>query len=159
MFTLRRMVATNIKPLAVRRSLTAITLATGDPCAEYGAAAVCRSSNETWRVCERRSHVLSLSEMHAAWQACAQHPASGWRDATGPIDIARLEVRRVGWDWSSPFVVMDDRGSEIHLANVSPKDFQLAVYEGMHRSLARRIAAQRPCTDNDGGCRLAYESF
>ena len=99
-----------------------------------------------------------MSTLHAAWSACLPRLAKAWRNARGPINIAHLELDRIGWRWRAPFIVEDDRRAEICLANISPKAFKAAARDGMMRSLARALAAKGTSAGSEGA-RFAFEQI
>jgi hypothetical protein len=142
-----------LKPAAARRSLTAITLASGDPSAEHVIVAATRYVREVWDASQRADYALSLSELHAVWQRAAEQKTT-WRSAAGPLRVAMLEMQRIGWAWPEPFMVLSDLGQVIALTSVSPKAFAVAAAEGVRRQLARELAGR--CLSSSGA-RVAYE--
>ena len=64
---LRRWAASAVRPVAARRSLTAISLAIGDPAGEAATAALQRLAKEVWCAVGRDPHALTLGETATLW--------------------------------------------------------------------------------------------
>ncbi len=84
--------------------------------------------------------------------------AAAWRRIRGPIGAASLSLARIGWRFSSPFAVVDDRGTEVILTHTTPQLLKDLLVEGVRRNLERQMgrrwadkcqayAGRRVCTD------------
>ncbi len=72
-----------------------------------------------------------------------------WREVRGPIGAAILSLHRIGWQMSSPFTLIDDRGEELPLTKVTPAMLSTLLYEATLRSLERYAGAKLAEVDED----------
>ena len=65
-----------------------------------------------------------------------------WRARKGPLVTARLEARRLGWEFLGPFKLRLDTGEEIPLATPSPARWAVLAAEAYRRRQEEALAAQ-----------------
>ena len=119
---LRRSVGKLLPPFGGARSLTRLLAFHGDPTAGMAVAASVRWAREVWAAAAGSPDALGLTWLRGYWQEW--HEAGGrrtWRTAKGPLDVVHLELRRVGWTFTSPFAYTDGKGDEVTLTLTSPK--------------------------------------
>ncbi len=183
--SLRRTAAAALRPTARNRSLTMAHLLHQLPTARFEVAPVVQYARAVWKANTARTNAAmrkcALPDIRGWWEATmseaadivATYDAAGvagdgkarrrsaakaWRRIRGPIGAAALTLRRIGWSFTSPFTVTDDRGVEITLTHTTPQLLTDQLTEGVRRSLERQVAAKwagrcasfsgrRACTD------------
>ena len=78
--------------------------------------------------------------MQTAERKAAQASAP-WRTASTPADAALLTMRRLGWRFEGPFVLLSDEMVRFDLKRVGPRQVQEAVRRGAVRA-SDRLALQ-----------------
>ena len=140
--------AIGLSPKARGRSLTAVRLLHGDPNADIAVAATRRYANAVWNATGHVRGAMSLGEIASAWEnAIKGADKASWRTAKGPIAVATLELKRIGWEWSGPLGLRGDDGIVHSLVEQSPVAIAAALREGhirhTARDMARRIVGDR----------------
>eukprot|EP00973_Karenia_brevis_P013927 1888833-Karenia_brevis.AAC.1 len=135
---LRRMLLSASAPLARGSSLTAKLVIQGDPAWIEALAPVRAWSDEVWRAAtgEKAPH-LSLPQLSQCWHAALRREPSSWRASKGPVHRCVLSLRRIGWNMTEPFRIIDDLGRLHCLTTHSPAMIDLLLKQGNQRHLER----------------------
>ncbi len=175
--SLRRTAATTMRPKARGRSLTMTSLVHGVPTARFEVAPILQYSRAVWMAVANRevaaSRKCGLPDVASWWHEVMKDvaplaaaygeggsssittdrklAASAWRRIRGPIGAAVLSLKRIGWTFTSPFILRDDRGTELTLTHTTPALLKDQLVGGVKRDLERRMARKWAMT-----C-LAYE--
>ena len=106
------------------------------------AAALCRWSLEVWKAASQGdSRAFSLSQLNSHWRTSLAGKQGSWRAARGPMAVARLEAARIGWQFTSPFELLDASGHRVSLVEMAPKMVQNLAVSSHHVRLEMRAAA------------------
>ncbi len=164
--SLRRTAAAAMRPKARGRSLTMTSLVHGVPTARFEIAPVLQYSRAIWMAVTNREkaavrkcglpdisgwwhgvlssspHLAAAYEKGAAGGTSADPKAAAgaWRTIRGPIGAAVLSLKRIGWDFTSPFTLHDDRGVELTLTHTTPTLLRDLLVAGVKRELERHMA-------------------
>ena len=63
-------------------------------------------------------------------------------DARGPVDAARMTLRRLGWTWPSPFVFSDAEGHRLEVGRHPPVFFERCLKDTVRRQLEMQLASK-----------------
>ena len=100
---LRQLAAHTFRPKARGHSLTTVILLHGGPAGRASYAAAARWALEAWRATAHDTEARSLPYGTNAYDLTRPEArAASWRTARGPISMANLELRRIGWHWPTP---------------------------------------------------------
>ena len=136
-----RLAAKVVSPSAPGRSLEALALLSGELLGSLPFAQARRWHLEVWRAaCGLDPLAYSLSFLAEAFGQV--YMPLRWSQARGPIAGAALELRRVGWSFDGPFLVVTDLGDRIVLTRHSPAELTLAMSEACRRKLERGLAVK-----------------
>ena len=139
---LQKSAASAFPPFGRLRSRTLVLLAHGDPLAKPATAAMCRWAKEVWLAsCGQEGRALPLSRLSRLWRLSLCGP-KGWRSARGPMAVARLEAKRLGWSFDDPFTLVTAQGHRIPLTEFSPRMVQSLAVEAHHACLEARAATK-----------------
>ncbi len=185
LIALRRTAAATMRPTARGRSLTMTHLLHDLPTARFEVAPVIQYARAVWQAVTAREtaalrkcglpeirgwwedsmqQVKGILEEYDAEKAMGRTPTSNknaskaWRNVRGPIGAAALSLRRIGWEFATPFTLIDDRGIELTLTHSTPQLLKDQLVDGVRRSLERQMAhkwssrcqayaGRRICTD------------
>ena len=140
---LRRAAAAAMRPRARGRSLRHAAILYGDPAARDTTAAFERFAAEAWKASGRGQGCVSLGWLQRVWTHARKRARQAtWKSARGPIATAHLELRRIRWEWKTPFEVTDDRGYALRLLDVSPLELKGALRLAWGRQLARDLGGK-----------------
>ena len=121
-------------------SRKATLLLKGDPSHRFAVAALLRYHKEVWKKCGPcGGEVLALPFLWQCWEVLAASPPKTMPQARGPLGIAWVECKRIGWSWPSPFVLEDDRGFQWALTKFSPGALRVELEETRRRQLRRQL--------------------
>ena len=113
----------------------------GDPAGRPGCAASVRWALEAWRAAAHDADVLSTPYLANAYYATRADALSAcWRTAKGPIAVAHLELRRIGWPRTTPFEFTDAEGNTYRLLHVSPNTIRHLLHRAALTHLAQQLA-------------------
>ena len=103
-----------------RSSRTAWMVLQGDPTLRPATAAARRWAQEIWNA-NVDSRAFSLPHMQEIFTTTAvSRGVTRWNFSRGPISVAALELRRLGWSWPAADRFVDELGEEVYLREVSP---------------------------------------
>ena len=90
------------------------------------------------RARRRRAEHAILANAYYATRADAL--SACWRTAKGPIAVAHLELRRIGWPRTTPFEFTDAEGNTYRLLHVSPNTIRHLLHRAALTHLAQQLA-------------------
>ena len=106
-------------------------------------AAFLRFAQEIWETLQHRSISLSPADMVVAWDVFTEF-AGTWRNAAGPIHVAKLEAARASWVPlpGAPFHIMLPGGARVSLAETPPAQLRRLFSLQLRRSRALKLSEQ-----------------
>ena len=111
-----------LSPTAPGRSLEATFLLSGSLLGDLPVAAFLRYSREVWVSASAIDpFALSLVQLRKAFTSAEEKGfPEKWAHTKGPTARARLELKRLSWDFKDPFRVVTDQGDTVVLTQSSP---------------------------------------
>ncbi len=148
---LRQVAAVTVGPKARGRSLHMTMLIAGAPTWRAEVAPLLQLAREVWRAAcgQARPGDMRLPDLAAAWRSIKPQSLirnkgnlarRKWTDIRGPMGAAWLTLHRLSWQWTSPFVLHDDRGVEVSLIRNSPVTVAKLLHAAVTRQLERAVA-------------------
>ncbi len=157
-----------MSPKARGRSLDLIHIWYSTPTAGPETALVTQMSRMVWKAMtdreEARQRGTTIADLRRTWQAAhrsfqplveAWKAARGedgtvprkvararWGKTQGPMAAAALSLARVGWDFSGPFEITDERGATTVLTKTSPAMVRDLMRDATRRMLERRASVR-----------------
>ncbi len=166
--SLRRLAATAMAPRARGRSLTATHMWYGHPTAEAEVAPIVQYGKMVWKAVtaseEARRRGTSLVDLRQMWvgadayigpvvnalrktreeegKVSLKRAREAWGRVKGPIGAAALSLERIGWSFTGPFEIADERGATFALTATSPALLRDILKQAVRRADERTLAAQ-----------------
>ena len=96
---------------------------------------------QAWRAVAHDPEALSIPFIAGAYyNTRANARTASWRAANGPIAVAWLELKRLGWPWPTPVEFPDADGNIYQLVQFSPNTMRHLLHRATLDGLARRLA-------------------
>ena len=80
-----------------------------------------------------------------------------WKDARGQASAAYLEIKRLGWQWPSPFIMVTDVGVRLQMGEQSHKHFEQHMLDTIARGHQQKAAMSLRKAGVEVGHRLGAE--
>jgi len=121
------------------RSRSATFLMQGLPFVKQAAAAMLRWASEVWVAASYpTAATMSLAKLRRCWRA-AERQRPSWRNARGPMGIAKLEAKRLGWRFLGPFSLQLTKERVLTLTRVSPGQLAKMIAERSREQLEEKL--------------------
>ncbi len=165
---LRRLAAVAMSPKARGRSLEMVHIWYQYPTADPETAPVVQYARMVWKAVTAREEAhgrgSSASDLRRAWEAAQRYyqpivdawvaarapdgsvppktARSRWAKVRGPFGAAAISLARIGWSFTGPFEITDDKGAATLLTQSPPSLVRDLMRDAVRRMLERKAAAR-----------------
>ena len=111
----------------------------GDMASLIAAEPILEWAREAQAMSRAQAGSLTRGELTTIWLAGNKRRVTRWADTKGPVDVTRLTVQRHRWQWTAPWLMVNDIGHELDLTVASPRLVKWHLKESIRRQQEAKV--------------------